>query len=55
MHALIFEGVTSLKTNKRLEEWNVEGEIHSLFNHTANIVLNRQLPNMITLGDLSVL
>lgn len=47
----LYEGRISRETSKRLENIQEIGKIHSIFQHTLNIVLNIQLPNLITLGD----
>lgn len=49
-HRLSFEGVMNRKTKQRLGHQRLEGEVHSHFKQTFNIVLNTQFPNMITLG-----
>lgn len=47
----LYEGRISGETSRRLETIHEVGKLHSRFQHTLNIVLNIQLPNLITLGD----
>lgn len=51
---ILSDGSMNRPTKQRLNEQHLEGEIHSYFKQTINIVLNTQFPNMITLGRESI-
>ena len=55
MEKKLFKGVITEKTAQRFDQSINDGMIESIFNHTFNIVLNQQLPNIVTLGDSAIL
>jgi len=47
-------GKVNFDTFKRVHSQEFQGVIHSIFDHTINVVLNKQIPNMLTLGGRRV-
>lgn len=49
-----YNGYISDKSRKDFQNQQIEGKIVHLFEHTVNLVLNNQFPNLLTVGDLLI-